>query len=86
MGGFTIPEKFQELNLTNAFLFAATMEDEEISRLTLQVLLNRRVDSVKVHAEHWMLYSSDYRSIRLDVYARDTAGHNYNVEMRDFWK
>ena len=53
-------KKFQDLNLADSCLFAAAMEAEEISRLTLQALLDRRVDSVKVHAEHTMLYSSDY--------------------------
>lgn len=74
-------KKFQDLNLEDAFLFAAAMEDEETCRITLQVLLNRKVTKVKVRAEHTMLYSSDYRSIRLDVYARDEDG-DYNVEMQ----
>ena len=67
-------KKFQDLNLKDAFLFAAAMEDEETCRITLQVLLNRKITKVRVRAEHTMLYSSDYRSIRLDVYARDEEG------------
>lgn len=74
-------KKFQDLNLKDAFLFAAAMEDEETCRITLQVLLNRKITKVRVRAEHAMLYSSDYRSIRLDVYARDEEG-DYNVEMQ----
>ena len=34
------------------------------------------------NAEHSMLFSSDYRSIRLDVYATDAEGSQYNVEMQ----
>lgn len=75
-------KKFQELDLKDAFLFAAAMEDEEICCLTLQILLNRSVDSVTVRVEHPILYSSNYRSIRLDVYAQDAAGRDYNVEMQ----
>lgn len=75
-------KKFQDLNLSDAFLFAAAMEDSEICRLALEILLNRKIASVAVHTEHSMLYSSDYRSIRLDVYAQDDEGDNYNVEMQ----
>lgn len=75
-------KKFQDLNLSDAFLFAAAMEDSEVCRLALEILLNRKIASVAVHTEHSMLYSSDYRSIRLDVYAQDDEGDNYNVEMQ----
>lgn len=40
---------FQELNLSNAYLFAAALEDPEICRMTLQLLLGREVSSVSVH-------------------------------------
>lgn len=76
-------KKFQELHLKDAFLFGAVMEDAEICRLTLQVLLSRRVDKVTVHVEHTLLYHSDSRGIRLDVYAVDESGTNYNVEMQN---
>lgn len=74
-------KKFQDLNLEDAFLFAAALEDEEACKITLQVILNRKVTKVTVHAEHTMLYTSDYRSIRLDVYAQNDDG-DYNVEMQ----
>lgn len=73
--------KFQELNLSNAYLFAATMEDEGTCRITLEMLLERKIEKVVVHVEHSMLYSQDYRSIRLDVYASDETGSIYNMEM-----
>ncbi len=74
-------KKFQDLNLTNAFLFAATMEDSETCRRVLQILLNKVVTKVTVNAEHTMLYNSEYRSIRLDVFAENDMG-DYNVEMQ----
>ncbi len=75
-------KKFQDLNLSDAFLFAAAMEDSEVCRLALEILLNRKITNVAVRTEHSILYSSDYRSIRLDVYAQDDTGDNYNVEMQ----
>lgn len=74
--------KFQELNLSNAYLFAATMEDEGTCKITLEMLLERKIEKVVVHVEHSMLYSQDYRSIRLDVYASDETGSAYNMEMQ----
>ena len=74
-------KKFQDLNLSNAFLFAATLEDSETCRRILQILLNKVVTKVTVNAEHTMLYNSDYRSIRLDVFAENDEG-DYNVEMQ----
>ena len=64
-------KKFEELNLKDAFLFGAALEDPETCRLTLEVVLGRTVEGVTVHAEHTLFYSSDYRSIRLDIYAAD---------------
>lgn len=75
-------KKFQDLNLSNAYLFAATLEDAETCRITLEILLGIKVDSVTVHAEHTVLFSRDYRSIRLDIYSQDESYNSYNVEMQ----
>lgn len=76
-------KQFQDLHLKDAFLFGAVMEDAEICRMTLQVLLSRKVDKVTVHVEHTLLYHPASRGIRLDVYAVDESGTNYNVEMQN---
>ena len=75
-------KKFQDLNLASAFLFAAVMSSAEICRLVLQILLGKPIDSVTVNAEQFLLFSSDCRSIRLDIYADDMDGNHYNVEMQ----
>ena len=36
-------ESFQKLNLTNAYLFAAAMQDEEICRNVLEIALNKQL-------------------------------------------
>lgn len=74
---------FQELDLSNSFLFAAALEDPEICQLVLEVILGCRVPKVKVHAEHSVLVSSDFRSVRLDIYAGDELRVNYNVEAQN---
>ena len=75
-------KKFSELNLTSAFLFGAAMSDPEILRLTLEVLLGEQINSVTVSAEHTLLFNSENRNIRLDIFA-DSETHSYNVEMQE---
>ena len=75
--------RFQDLNLSNYFLFAAAAEDEETSQLLLETLLGIKISGVKVSVEHSLLYSSDFRSVRLDVYVSDTVEVRYNMEMEN---
>ena len=75
--------KFQDLNLSNYFLFAAAAEDEETSKLLVETLLGIGVGRAKVDVEHAFLYSSEFRSLRLDVYLSDEAEVRYNMEMEN---
>ncbi len=79
----TTSKRFQDLNLSNYFLFAAAAEDEETSQLLLETLLGIKIGDVKVSVEHSLLYSSDFRSVRLDVYVSDTVEVHYNMEMEN---
>ena len=75
--------EFQKLNLSNSFLFAAAMEDTEICRLVLEIILGFKIPKVQVHVEHSILISSDFRSVRLDVYASDELKVGYDVEAQN---
>ena len=74
---------FQELDLCNSFLFAAALEQPEICRLVLEIILGCKMPEVKVHAEHSVLVSSDFRSVRFDVYASDKLQVAYDVEAQN---
>ena len=76
-------KSFQELDLSNAFLFGATAQDPEACRLIVKIATGRDVQTVSVHAEHSVLFSSDFRSVRLDVYGTDETDVNYNVEAQN---
>lgn len=76
-------ESFQKLNLTNAYLFAAAMQDEEICRNVLEIALNRKITAVRSHAEHTLFLDSDFKSVRFDVYALDAEAVSYDVEMQN---
>lgn len=76
-------KKFQDLDLSNAYLFAAAMQDKEICRLVLQTIIGTEVKSVRVHAEHTIFYNSDFKCVRLDIYAKDELEVSYNIEMQN---
>lgn len=62
---------FYELQFPDAFMFAATMEDEEIFRGVLERVMGIPIRAVKVIGEASMLVNPDYRGVRLDVYAEE---------------
>lgn len=76
-------KKFKELNLSNAFLFAAALADEETCGIVLELILGKKFPKVTVRTEHTVLFSSDFRSVRFDVYAKDEAEVSYNLEMEN---
>ena len=74
---------FQDLDLNNAFLFAATAQNPEVCQLILEIALGHAIPKVKVHAKHTVLYSSDFKSIRLDVYGEDEVDVRYDLESQN---
>ena len=76
-------KQFKDLDLSNAFLFAAALEDEETCRLVLECILGAPVGKVRVKAEHNILFSSDFRCVRLDVFASSEWNVDYNLEMQN---
>ena len=69
--------------MNDAFLFAAAMSDPESCRLMLEMILGIPIDSLVVHSEHNILFSSDYKSVRLDVFASTEVQVDYDVEMQN---
>ena len=76
-------ESFQKLNLTNAYLFAAALQDEEICRNVLEIALDKKISKVTAHTEHTVFLNSEFKSVRFDVYASDEDEVSYDVEMQN---
>lgn len=76
-------KQFKDLDLSNAFLFSAALADEQTCQLVLEIILGRKIPKVTVHTEHAILYSSEFRSVRLDVYAEDEFRVSYDMEMQN---
>lgn len=75
--------QFKDLNLNNAFLFAALANDPEACQLLLKLILGRDIPKVNVKTEHNILLNSDTKCVRLDVNARSEYEVNYNVEAQN---
>ena len=74
---------YQKLNLSDDFLFSKVMQDEEILRLLLEKILKFPIKKVVlVQYQRVMEIDPGAHGIRLDVYANDSAGTRYSVEMQ----
>ena len=75
---------FQELNLSNRFLFPAALEDPVTCRLVLECIVEEVTGELSVKVEYTKPYNSEFKCIRLDVYARDVVTEvSYNLEMQN---
>ena len=72
----------QDLTLKNSFMFAAVMTDAENCKALLERVLEIAIDHVVVDKEKSFVYHPEYKSVRLDVYAKDEEGSHFNVEMQ----
>ena len=68
----------QDLTLKNSFMFAAVMTDAENCKALLERILEIAIDHV-VDKEKSFIYHPEYKSVRLDVYAKDEKGSHFNV-------
>lgn len=78
----TTHKPFKDLHFSDAFMFAAVMEDEDICRGVLERILGIPIKHVTVRSEVSLFINSDYRGVRLDVLANDESGTVFNVEMQ----
>lgn len=72
----------QDLTIKDNFMFAAVMQDADNCRQFLEMTLGFLIEKVVVDTEKSIIYHPEYRSVRLDVYAKDESNTRYNVEMQ----
>lgn len=63
-------------------MFAAVMEDKEICREFLRLVLETDIGEVTVRTERMIGVNRRYRSVRLDVFVEDDRGRMYDLEMQ----
>ena len=75
-------KQLKNLTIKDNFMFAAVMLDEDNCKEFLERALQIPIDHVEVSAEKNIVYHPEYKSVRLDVYAKDEKNTRYNVEMQ----
>lgn len=78
------PERtLEEVNLSNDFLFAKTMEDKEICKSVLEEILKRKIREVRQPITQKSLKVNEIsKGIRLDVFVEDENNTIFNIEMQ----
>ena len=76
-------EEYSNLTLSNDFIFFKVMQNEELCRKLLEVILGREIRKLQYH-ETQKLFKKSYHSkgIWLDVYLEDLDGTVYDIEMQ----
>ena len=72
----------QELTIKDNFMFCTVMSDAENCRGFLEMILQFPIGKISVIEEKTFLYHPEYKSVRLDVYAKDDINTRYDVEMQ----
>ena len=81
----TIPEEqlWENLNISNDFMFAKVMRNPELCKEMLERLLDIQIDHIEYPEEQKVIdISKDSKSVRLDVYLKDEQGTVYNIEIQ----
>lgn len=78
-----LARRWENLTIANDFVFCKAMLDEELCREVLETVLGMPVARVKhVTRQHVLDSAPSGKSVRLDVYVRDSADTVYDVEMQ----
>ena len=73
-----------EMNLCDFALFLSVMKNKEAHEITLSIIMEKPdLQLEEVHVEEVVLNKSGKRAIRLDAWAKDTDGIQYNTEMQN---
>ena len=76
-------KKWEELEITDDFLFGKVMRNPELCKRTIEAILNIEVDRIDYLEEQKTIdMSLDAKSVRLDVYVKDGNNTVYNIEMQ----
>ena len=79
--------RWEELGLADNFIFQKVMLNEELCKKILSEILGKQVEKVVyTQYEKTIDIRKDSKSIRLDVYVKDSLGTVYSVEMQNLKK
>ena len=74
---------FEELTIADDFMFCKVMQNEEICKELLEIILDVEIEKIVYHEDQKVFQETlDGKGIRLDVYVRDEKHTIYDLEMQ----
>ena len=81
---FEAQKRYEDLTITNNFMFAKVMLNERLCRKFLELILHIRISKIQYYNDEQSLKKFHHsKGIRLDVYLNDEKGTIYNIEMQN---
>ena len=78
----TPEEKWEQATLANNFIFYKVMRHHpDACKHLIEMLLNIKIEKMEMHSEEVIDLDHDSKSVRLDVFLKDT-GKMYEIEMQ----
>ena len=76
-------KQYEELGITDAFMFAKVMSNKEICKPVLEQILNIKIRDIEyLDYEETIQIALGSKSIRLDIYVEDDKNTVFNLEMQ----
>ena len=76
-------KKYEELDITDPFIFAKVMSEKELCKPLLENILNIKIRYiVYVDYEETIQMTAKSKCIRLDIYVEDDDNTVFNLEMQ----
>ena len=83
--GRQFEDDYEELSITNRFMFNKVMSDDKLCSRVLQSLTGKDVSEVKsLVAEKYLQITEDGRGVRYDVFVEDSEDVLYDAEMQNY--
>jgi predicted transposase/invertase (TIGR01784 family) len=75
--------EYEELTLSNDFIFAKVMQNKSLCKKLLEIILKIKIRDIAYHEEQKVLEDSpDGKAVRLDVYVEDDKNSVFDLEMQ----
>ena len=80
---YIMVKSFDDLTIADDFMFCKVMQDEDICKEFLEMVLSDRIGKIAyLSPQNSVATGIDAKSIRLDVFVKDEAGKSYDIEMQ----
>ena len=76
-------KKYEELDITDLFMFAKVMSNKDLCKTMLEQILNIKIREIKYwDYEDTIQISLGLKGVRLDIYVEDDENTVFNLEMQ----